>query len=81
MEIKTMLDGEIVTIDNTLTFTSDDHIGTPWEPYIIRLRTEGIEEVPGDQVQDTKVYKLIENDHVVIIRNGERYDVTGKMIQ
>lgn len=22
-------------------------------------------------------YKIIENDHVVIIRNGERYDVTG----
>ena len=25
-------------------------------------------------------YKLIENDHVVIIRNNEKYDVTGKKL-
>ena len=25
-------------------------------------------------------YKIIENDHVIIIRNGERYDVTGKKL-
>jgi hypothetical protein len=24
--------------------------------------------------------KILENDHIVIIRNGERYDVTGKKI-
>ena len=48
MEIKTFLDGEVKTIDNTQTFVSDDHIGTPWEPYIIQLNaTEGMEEVSG----------------------------------
>ncbi len=25
--------------------------------------------------------KLIINDHVIIIRNGERYDVTGKKLE
>ena len=30
--------------------------------------------------ENTGVYKILENDHVVIIRNGERYDVTGKKL-
>ena len=29
----------------------------------------------------TRVYKIIENDHVVIIRNKEKYDVTGTKLQ
>ena len=78
MEIKTYIDGGIVTIDSSLTFISDDHIGTPWEPYIIQLRrTEGIESV-SEKTSSEAVYKILEDDHVVIIRNGERYDVTGK---
>ena len=81
MEIKTMLNGEILSIDNTLTFTSDDHIGTPWEPYVINLQqSEGIDTVSGNDSSVT-VYKVIKNDHVVIIRNNERYDVTGKKLQ
>lgn len=30
---------------------------------------------------DNRPYKIIENDHVIIIRNNERYDVTGKKLQ
>ena len=30
---------------------------------------------------DNRPYKMIENDHVVIIRNNEKYDVTGKKLQ
>jgi len=29
---------------------------------------------------DNRPYKLIENDHVVIIRNNEKYDITGKKL-
>ena len=29
---------------------------------------------------DNRPYKIIENDHVVIIRNNEKYDVTGKKL-
>jgi len=32
---------------------------------------------PADK---TGVYKIIEDNHVVILRNGERYDVTGKKL-
>jgi hypothetical protein len=49
---------------------------------VINLQpTEGIEDVQGDNVQNTKVYKVIENDHVVIIRNGDRYSITGNKLQ
>ena len=81
MEIKTMLNGEIVTIDNTLTFVSDDHIGTPWEPYVINLQTpQGIAPVTDNSSAVTATYKIIENNHVYIIRNGEKYDMTGKKL-
>ena len=29
---------------------------------------------------DNRPYKVIENQHVFIIRNGEKYDVTGKKL-
>lgn len=68
-------------VSQTLQYTDDATIGTLAEPYIIQLSpAEGIEEVPSDEVQSTKVYKIIENNHVFIIRNGEKYDVTGKKL-
>ncbi|MBQ4018244.1 MAG: hypothetical protein II605_03260, partial [Paludibacteraceae bacterium] len=72
MEIKTVLNGEIVTIDNTLTFTSDNHIGTPWEPYIIQLNpAEGIEEITDDKSQITNTRKIIRDGILYILRNGK----------
>lgn len=63
-----------------VTEVGDDHIGTPWEPYVINLQQrEGIDNPStNDQRQAlSRVYKIIENGHVFIIRNGERYSVTG----
>lgn len=78
MSIHTVLNGEEVTIDRGLTYVSDDHVGTPWEPYIIQLNsTVGIETVDAEGTGATGVYKVIEDDHIIIIRNGERYDITG----
>ena len=31
-------------------------------------------------VEETGIYKIIEDQHVVIIRNNEKYDVTGKRL-
>ncbi|MBQ9339962.1 MAG: hypothetical protein IJS13_06480, partial [Paludibacteraceae bacterium] len=82
MELRTVINGEERVIDNTLTFVSDNHIGTPWEPYVIQLNAaQGVEEVPSDQVPSTKVRKVLINDHIYLIRpNGEMYDVTGKRV-
>ena len=50
---------------------ADTHHGSLRAPVILTPSVKG----QGD------VYKLIENDHVVIIRNGKRYDVTGAEIK
>ena len=79
MTIRTVIDDEEVTIEKDLTYVSDDHVGTPWDPYIIQLNPgEGIENVNADA--DTRPCKIIEDNHIVIIRHGEKYDVTGKKL-
>jgi hypothetical protein len=37
VEICTCINGEIVTLDNSLTYSSDSNVGTPWEPYVIQM--------------------------------------------
>ena len=82
MELRTVINGEEIVIDKTLTFVSDNHIGTPWEPYVIQLNpVEGIEDVLSDDVRSTKVRKVLINNHIYILRpDGEMYDVTGKRV-
>ena len=82
MELRTVINGEERVIDKTLTFVSDNHIGTPWEPYVIQLNAaEGVEDVRSDDVQCTKVRKVLINNHIYILRpDGEMYDVTGKRV-
>ena len=60
-------DGTPLTVEGeAINYVADNHAGTLKAPVLLR---------PAED--ETGVYKLIENDHVVIIRNGERYDVTG----
>ena len=51
----------------TINYIPDTHHGSLKAPVILK---------PGDN----RPYKIIENDHVIIIRNGERYDITGKKL-
>ena len=64
-------DGETLLIANyqmpTINYVPDAHHGTLRSPVIMR---------PGDN----RPYKIIENNHVIIIRNNEKYDVTGKKL-
>ncbi len=81
MELRTVINGEERVIDKTLTFVSDNHIGTPWEPYVIQLNAaQGVEDVQGDNVQCTKVRKVLIDGILYIERNGEKYDATGKRV-
>ena len=81
MELRTVINGEERVIDKTLTFVSDNHLGTPWEPYVIQLNAaEGIEDVQGDNVRSTKVRKVLIDGILYIERNGEKYDATGKKV-
>ncbi len=46
MEIVASVGGNTTTVCNTLTYTSDGSIGTPWEPFVIDLRdASGISDV------------------------------------
>jgi len=64
-------DGTVLTpvTDNrsplTVAYVADAHHGSLKAPVLL---------VPGDD----RPYKIIENNHVIIIRNNEKYDVTGK---
>jgi hypothetical protein len=63
--------GTPLTIFNnpsSVHYAPDAHHGSLLEPVIL---------VPEDP---SRVYKIIENNHVVIIRNNEKYDVTGKKL-
>jgi len=51
-----------------LKYAANAHHGSLKAPIILK---------PMDE---TGVYKVIENNHVVIIRNNEKYDVTGKKL-
>ena len=51
-----------------MVYAPDAHSGSLKAPVILK------------QGEPDRVRKVIENDHVVIIRGGERYDVTGKRL-
>ena len=40
VEIRSFINGVIVTLDNSLTYSSDSNIGTPWDPYVIQIPSE-----------------------------------------
>ncbi len=59
MTLRTCLDGEIVTIDESLQFVSDANIGTFWQPYVIDLQDiiTGI-TTPDGTAKDDDWYSL-----------------------
>ena len=56
-------------VNRNILYVPDSHYGSLTEPVLL---------VPDDA---NRVYKIIENDHVVIIRNNEKYDVTGTKLK
>ena len=60
-------DGAPLAAEQPISYVSDAHAGSLKAPIILRPT-------------DNRPYKIIENDHVIIIRNNERYDVTGKKL-
>ena len=51
----------------TIRYSANSHHGSLKAPIVLR---------PGD----SRPYKIIENNHVIIIRNNEKYDITGKKL-
>ena len=69
-ELRFEMDGQELTANSQepIAYQANAHHGSLEDPIILK------------PVDDSAVYKILENDHVVIIRNGERYDVTGKKL-
>ena len=62
-------DGQVLTPKRgAIRYAADSHAGSIKEPILLQIDGE------------TRPYKIIENDHVVIIKNNEKYDVTGKKL-
>ena len=61
-------EGASPLINSPLMYAPNAHAGSLKAPVVLR------------PAENTGVYKILEKDHVVIIRNGERYDVTGKKL-
>ena len=60
MELRVAVNGDIMTLCTDVTFSSDAIIGTPWEPYVINLLTDGIRTVgiDADDDDDAEWYTL-----------------------
>jgi len=68
-ELRFEMDGQTLQPENgAINYSTDSHAGSLKAPIMLR---------PADE---TGVYKIIENNQVIIIRNNERYDVTGKKL-
>ena len=82
MELRTVINGEERVIDKTLTFVSDNHIGTPWEPYVIQLNaTEGVEEV-SIQPSAVSSQKILHNGILYLIRpDGKVFNILGAEVR
>ena len=75
--------GETITVQQTLTYTDDATIGSLDEPYIIQLGViEGVENIHNGTATDSgsRYAKIIENGILYILRDGEKYEVTGKKV-
>ena len=71
-------DGTLLTAVNyqhAIPYVPDTHIGSVKEP--VRLVPASLETTD----KDDQPYKIIENDHVIIIRNNQKYSIDGKKLQ
>jgi hypothetical protein len=62
------MNGEMLIPEiGTINYSADSHAGSIKAPIVLKPT-------------DDRPYKIIENNHVIIIRNNEKYDVTGKKL-
>jgi len=72
---------QMYIVSQTLNYTDDAIIGTLATPYIIQLDdTDGINQVANDNESGNSVYKVFENGIIYILRNGQKYDTTGRRV-
>ena len=88
MTLRTCIDGDIITIDNTLMYVSDANIGTSWEPYVIDLQnlSSGIRMLDGSTVEDATDWYTLQGFKIghrptqpgIYIHHGEKVFIKQK---
>jgi hypothetical protein len=69
-ELRFECNGERLAVNGErISYKANAHYGTIKAPVVLTTQ---------DSILNT--YKIIENNHVVIIRNNEKYDITGKKL-
>ena len=82
LSYKLVLNDEVYETVETLHYLTDDILGTPDQPHLIRFgEGQGIEDVQGDDGQGVKARKEFRNGILYIIRNGKTYTATGAEIK
>ena len=67
-ELRFEMDGqELTPTPMPIAYEADSHHGSLKAPIVLKPT-------------DNRPYKVLENQNVIIIRNGERYDITGKKL-
>ena len=68
-ELRFEMNGETyVPESGNINYSADSHCGSLKAPVLLR------------PTETDRPYKIIEDNHVIIIRGGERYDLTGKKL-
>ena len=68
-ELRFEMNGESYMPESgSVNYSADAHHGSLKAPIVLR------------KADEAGVYKILENNHVVIIRNNEKYDITGKKL-
>ena len=88
MTLRSCIDGEIIDIDNSLMYVSEDNIGTSWDPYVIDLSRflAGIIAVDGSPTDDDSDWYTLQGFKIgrrptqsgVYIHRGEKVVVKQK---
>ena len=60
-------DGTLLTAEQPISYASDAHAGSLKAPVMLRM-------------DEHRPYKIIEDNHVIIIRNNEKYSIDGKKL-
>ena len=82
LSYKMALGDQVYETVETLHYVTDAIVGTPDMPHLIRFgEGQGIEDVQGDQVQGTKVQKVLIDGILYILRNGKTYTATGQEVR
>lgn len=70
--------GRTVNVPMNLVFDADNHYGSVNEAVIIRIDgAQIIDPATGNLLPGNDPYKILKDGHLIIIRDGVGYDVTG----